>query len=257
MKKLTLSVIALSCFAANVSSHAVTLAESAYVSAKFGVSSVSNYDNKSSFTYKTLATSKSETSSVKLSDDSKTVFTGNIAYGVNFAPAYNVPVRLEVEYAYHDKAALHASASGSPVLSVGSLNIDNINYKHDLTLQSYMLNGYYDFTNHSRFTPYLSAGVGLAHTKLKTGAVLTSSTAIIEDGIGSNTKSHIALGVGAGFAYEISPKLHLDLGYRYLNGGNITNRLHYINKSTSDTVEVENKVKVDAHDVTLGLRYAF
>ncbi|WP_374251944.1 outer membrane protein [Acinetobacter brisouii] len=257
MKKLTLSAIALSCFTASVSSHAVTLAESAYVSAKFGASSVSNYDNKSSVTYNTVATSTSETASVKLSNDHKTVFTGNVAYGVNFEPAYQVPVRLEVEYAYHGKASLNSSVSGSPAVSVSGLDIDSISDKHELTLQSYMLNGYYDFKIGSRLTPYVSAGVGLAHTKLKTTAVMTSGSTTIDDNIGSNTKSHIALGIGAGFAYEINPKLHLDLGYRYLNGGNVTNRLHYINKSTSDTVEVENKVKVDAHDVTLGLRYAF
>lgn len=257
MKKFTLSAVAFTCFTASVASHAATLAESAYVSAKLGASSVANYDNKSSFTYNTVATSTSSTDSAKLSNDDKIVFTGNVAYGVNFAPAYNVPVRLEVEYAYHSKASVNSSASGSPVVSVGGLDIDEINYQHDITLQSYMLNGYYDFTNRSRFTPYISAGIGLAHTKLKTDAVLTSSTTTIEDGVGSHTKSHIAWGLGAGFAYEINPKLHLDVAYRYLNGGDVTNKLHYINQSTSDTVEVENKVKVDAHDLTLGLRYSF
>lgn len=50
MKKLTLSVIALSCFAANVSSHAATLAESAYVSAKVGVGIEDAHSNKISAT---------------------------------------------------------------------------------------------------------------------------------------------------------------------------------------------------------------
>ncbi|MCG2573811.1 porin family protein [Acinetobacter sp. ME22] len=265
MKKLTLSAVALSCLAASVSSHAVTLAESAYVSAKLGASSVANYDNKSSFSYTNTSTSTTDVSSaVKLSDDKKTVFSGNVAYGVNFEPAYHVPVRAEVEYSYHGKANLNSSASPYLTYTPTGLGLYTIQDKHELTLQTFMLNGYYDFKNSSRFTPYVSAGVGLAHTKLTTLTQITSNVSVEDNKITEN-KSRIAWAVGAGFSYEFTPKLSLDLTYRYLNAGSQTSSNYYdvsIVDSTNtyvrtDHLEKKNKVKVSAHDVTLGLRYAF
>ncbi|MHA3098308.1 outer membrane protein [Acinetobacter brisouii] len=265
MKKLTLSAIVLSYFTASVSSHAVTLAESAYVSAKVGASSVSNYENKSTFNYTNTSTDSTNVmSSVKLSNDHKTVFTGNIAYGVNFEPAYQVPVRLEVEYAYHGKVTLNSSASPFLTYTPTSLDLYSIQDKHELILQTFMLNGYYDFKNSSRFTPYVSAGVGLAHTKLTTSTQMTGNIPIADTKVSDN-KSHIAWAIGAGFSYEFTPKLSLDLTYRYLNGGNVTNTNYYGVNIVDDTktvirtdnLEKKNKVKVDAHDVTLGLRYAF
>ncbi len=38
-------------------------------------------------------------------------------------------------------------------------------------MATYMVNGYYDFHNSTAFTPYISAGVGLAHVKLKNNTI--------------------------------------------------------------------------------------
>jgi len=54
---------------------------------------------------------------------------------------------------------------------------------------SLLLNGWYDFTNDTRFTPYLGGGVGLSRG--------------------------VAYQAGGGIAYSLHPKFALDLGYRY------------------------------------------
>lgn len=259
MKKQLLTAVLLSCSGISFSSHAATLAQSAYVSAKLGASSIGSYSSKADFTYTPTSTSPftSDSDSVKLSKDHQTAFTGNIAYGVNFLPAYNVPIRLEFEYAYHDKVNLNSTVTGAPALTISGINITEMKNKNNVTSQTFMFNGYYDFINHSKFTPYLSVGLGSAYTKFETAAEIASSTTTIENNNASDKSSHFAWAVGAGVSYAINPNLSLDLSYRYLNMGESKNTLHYINHATSDTVDIENKIKVDAQDLTFGLRYSF
>ncbi|KJV39405.1 outer membrane protein [Acinetobacter brisouii] len=237
MKKLTLSVIALSCFTASVSSHAVTLAESAYVSAKVGVGIENAHNNKYSFTVTDVTTTPATNypGSVSIKSDSQSVFTGSLAYGFNLAPVYNIPVRAELEYAYHDTADFDYSQVYS-------------GYQLSTKVQTVMLNGYYDFKNKSAFTPYVSLGLGSA--SLKTTE---------HDNAGfskTKTNNDFAWSVGLGVAYTINPNFSVDLGYRYLDAGKAS-----VNDSgTIDPTLIyrdNTKAKISSHDVTLGLRYAF
>ena len=237
MKKLTLSVIALSCFAANVSSHAATLAESAYVSAKVGVGIENAHNNKYSATLTDLTTTPatSYSDSMQIKSDSQSVFTGSLAYGFNLAPVYNIPVRAELEYAYHDKADFDYSQFYS-------------GYKLSTKVQTVMLNGYYDFKNKSAFTPYVSLGLGSASLKTT-----------IHDGSGyskTKTNNDFAWSVGLGVAYAINPNFSVDLGYRYLDAGKASVNDTFTDGSTF-IYRDNTKAKISSHDVTLGLRYAF
>ncbi|PVZ89376.1 porin family protein [Serratia sp. S1B] len=236
MKKLTLSVIALSCFAASVSSHAATLAESAYVSAKVGVGIENTHDYKLSATLTdpstTPATNLSGSQSLK--SDSQSVFTGSLAYGFNLAPVYNIPVRAELEYAYHDTADF----SFKDLCSSCQLSTK---------VQTVMLNGYYDFKNKSAFTPYVSLGLGNASLK----------TTVHDDTGYSKTKTNndFAWSVGLGVAYTINPNFSVDLGYRYLDAGKASVSDSLTNGSA--TLSMNTKAQISSNDVTLGLRYAF
>ena len=78
---------------------------------------------------------------------------------------------------------------------------------------------YYDFPIHSRFKPYVGAGVGVARNHLRVDSITSPGT----NGIPSQTQSsnHFAWQLGAGVAYEIGPAVALDLGYRYFDGGSV------------------------------------
>lgn len=89
-----------------------------------------------------------------------------------------------------------------------------------------MANAYIDLGTYAGFTPYVGAGIGGAHVKwndLSNTACDASNAAncdptVIHDGV---SEWRFAYALMAGFSYDISHKLAVDLGYRYkkIEGG--------------------------------------
>jgi outer membrane immunogenic protein len=92
-------------------------------------------------------------------------------------------------------------------------DIDKINLKGmggvkgsgEITSTSGLLNGYYDFTNISAVTPFVSAGFGFMKAKVEDAALHSNA-----DG------TSMAYQVGAGLSYALNYNLALDVKYRYL-----------------------------------------
>lgn len=101
----------------------------------------------------------------------------------------------------------------------------------DISALSFLANGYYDFTNSSAFTPYLSAGLGFAKVKWAGDGESADDTVF-------------AYQVGAGVGYALSKKVTLDAKYRYF--------------ATSDP-KFFDTVKMDfaSHNLFLGVRVNF
>jgi opacity protein-like surface antigen len=78
---------------------------------------------------------------------------------------------------------------------------------------------YYDFQIPSRFKPYVGAGVGLAHNRMRVDSIPLSSAGTL--GARTESSNHFAWQLGGGVAYEIGPAVSLDLGYRYFDGGSV------------------------------------
>jgi len=81
----------------------------------------------------------------------------------------------------------------------------NISVDGDIYALSYMLKAYLDLENSSAFTPYFGGGVGF-------------STLFFDDpdnigGPFDNDQTLLAFKISVGTAYEMTPKLHLLLGY--------------------------------------------
>lgn len=87
-----------------------------------------------------------------------------------------------------------------------------------------MANGYADLTKHGRFTPYLGAGVGLAH--LRFGKLTNNATCV--DGAGADvpgcgyvgthggqSSTRFAWALMAGTAIDITERIKIDIGYRF------------------------------------------
>ena len=109
----------------------------------------------------------------------------------------------------------------------------------DFTSFTGFANAYWDITNYAGFTPYVGAGVGIARHNIKT---VTSPVT----GLPSNTNS-LAWNIMLGVSYDITPRMKLDLGYRYSHLGPM--------KSAGTTPILLDGYKV--HDVKLGIRYHF
>jgi len=76
-----------------------------------------------------------------------------------------------------------------------------------------LINGYYDFPNHTKFTPYASAGLGWLQNKISE----TRTGSAKFNGMGSSTRSSFAWQLGAGVSYAVSKNVAIDLGYRFLD----------------------------------------
>lgn len=107
-----------------------------------------------------------------------------------------------------------------------------------MTFYSGLLNLYVDFRNESNITPYITAGMGLAHVAMDSFDVA---------GIVSSTSKYtdtVMIGqVGGGLEMAVNENLALDVRYRYM----MTEEAHlgYLNSELS------------SHNVYAGLRFKF
>lgn len=158
----------------------------------------------------------------------------------------------------------------------------NLSYSEEGQINNYMALAslYYDFKNGSAFTPYVGAGIGVAmhalHRQFSETAVCTSRDYYYSDVAGYtglNTTPLMAQGCAGmnatrsgepnatgfgfaaalmtGFAYEMSPGVLLDTGYRfvYQNGKMTSTRPSALGFSAIDMPD-----RID-HEIRTGLRF--
>lgn len=124
-----------------------------------------------------------------------------------------------------------------------------------------LVNGYVDIGTWYRITPYVGAGVGVAFNHMS--GLTDYNVSYFGQPSGSSeghTNTQLAYAFMAGFAYDLTPHLKLDFGYRYLNMGRISSGEINCYGGTpvcgDDSREVQH-YRLDSHDIRLGLRYAF
>jgi len=121
-----------------------------------------------------------------------------------------------------------------------------------------LVNGYVDLNGlmpnaFGSFQPYLTAGVGFSRNSMGTAAGRAFGVSGTQSGA---TNTDLAWSIGAGVAYPINQNLTFDVGYKYLDLGELrtgsTNTAGGV--TTTSTVQ---KADLQAHVVTAGLRWAF
>jgi opacity protein-like surface antigen len=159
------------------------------------------------------------------------------AVGLNFK-SMGLPVRAELEYAYHSQLDYNPTPTfiGALVPSYLRSHVDS---------QTLFVNAYYDIATGTAFTPYVGGGLGMAwnHTKA-TGTVI--ATGASQDY--RKTTERFAWNLGAGCAYDLSENWKLSAGYRYLDLGKVV---------WGDSASQLSSKDITAHEVMLGLRYQF
>jgi len=148
--------------------------------------------------------------------DAGLAFTG--AAGYNFGM-----FRLEGELAYQQND-----------FNTGNISFNNNNRYHsvdgDTSVWSGLVNGYFDFHNSSRFTPFVGGGIGLASIDIDTLGL-------------DDDDSVFAWQVGCGVAFAINDQLNLDLTYRYF--------------ATEDPEYAGLNYEFSSNNFYAGLRYQF
>lgn len=174
-------------------------------------------------------------------DDS---FGGGVAIGYDFGAVGQAPVRLELEYLYHGqvKGDYGNQSSGS----INNLPMVSMDQNMKASVHTVMANVYLDFPNESDFTPYIGAGVGGAYVDAQVtglqsltmehptaryynqldnaGNSWNGSTSNVYGPYrgsiyGQQNSWNFAWNANAGFSYQMTPNVALDLGYRYSDFG--------------------------------------
>lgn len=219
-----------------------------YTSLKAGVS-----DNKFKDTELTMsATSETFHTDNMESNIYPTISTG---LGYDFSQHYNINVRAEFEYTYRDTNKFYETTVRNSYNYSVPPNID-----HKFKSQSLMFNGYYDFKNSSKFTPYIGVGVGITKLKKITSYFFNPAAGFPSDPIlNSETDNLFTWSAGAGLAYAINNNVNLDLSYKYIHTNNYEFSSHLPNSGYLTGTPSDNKLtgKMSSQDYSLGIRYNF
>jgi outer membrane protein OmpA-like peptidoglycan-associated protein len=175
--------------------------------------------------------------------DNSIMYGGGI--GVRFNPMFRSDItvdgirRLNIEGTNAVGAGVSSSAHVSSVIG--------------------LVNGYFDFngvwpTVFGRFQPYIDAGVGVARNDLSRTAFAANGANIAN--VSSHAYTNFAWGAGAGVAYAVAPNLLVDLGYKYLDLGEMhSGTTLSVGAAKVNTARMIADLKV--HTVMLGVRYEF
>jgi opacity protein-like surface antigen len=132
-------------------------------------------------------------SDVKIPGTSKITASYDLGFGMNMSGGYNFDgARIEGELGYKSTEIDKISGPGRSGYVQGA----------DVTIMSYMVNGYYDVRTPSPVTPYIGVGLGLVNVKIDINGMS-----------GDDTVFAYQLMTGLGIA--IKKNLILDLSYRF------------------------------------------
>lgn len=169
-------------------------------------------------------------------DEKHDFYNGAIAAGYQFGNGW----RSEGEYVFKKKSEY---TSGSTTFA-SSYN------HHKVDAQRLMLNVYRDYALGYDFSLYGTIGLGIAKVKSDGWQGNTSRQ------YASSTQNNLAYAVGGGVSYAAMERLSFDLGYRYVDMGNIESG--YNNFTNARGLKDEQmKARLVSSEFALGVRYLF
>ncbi len=126
-----------------------------------------------------------------------------------------------------------------------TLGSQQANGDGDLEVLTFMLNGYYDFNNSTRFIPFIGGGAGVGKLNMD-----SPSPALIQ-----NTESDLvfAYQFTAGTAYQFTKSFSLLASYRYLG----TTEGEFDTQAPSIGFSGKTKQDYSAHQIRIGGRFSF
>ncbi len=115
---------------------------------------------------------------------------------------------------------------------------------------AWMFNGFIDFHNNSRITPYLGGGIGFATIALsdthgRSAGSGTSSNPLL---YGAGNDTVFAWQAGAGLEIALNRKLSLDIGYRYFD----SDRAYF-----DSDLAILSSMKFVSHTTAVGVRFKY
>ena len=145
--------------------------------------------------------------------------------------------RMEAEFAWQQND-LDSIEANVPFDSEFSVDLKTP-ASGDVSVASGMLNGYVDFPIGGNWTPFVTAGIGMAKVEVNDYNVPDSG-----EPDWSDDDTMLAWQVGAGVGYALNEQMTLEVKYRYF---------------ATDDAEFEDGTEMEfaSHNIYLGLRYTF
>ena len=171
------------------------------------------FDGKGGPSYSALSSVKSATAGETTYESSGSNIIGafGMAGGYEWMYKYHIPLRTELEFMNRTEVTYDAAplttANGSGSLASTAQNITT------------MANAYWHFPVGSKiWWPYVSGGLGWAHTKTKSTYNASGSNTGTDY---SNTNDNLAWSVGAGVSLKMGPDMTNDIELRHVDLGSV------------------------------------
>ncbi len=165
------------------------------------------------------------------SDGTRGVFQFDNGYAVNAAIGYKFGMpRIEGEISWQKNDFDKQIETGTTRNAGG-----------DLSVSAFMINGYLDFETHTRFTPFITLGIGFANVDVND--LTSSGTKVLDD-----NDTVMAYQAGAGVAVDIAENIVLDFKYRYFM------------TQDQDFTAIDKSIihnEFSSHNLLIGIRYSF
>ena len=172
--------------------------------------------------------------------NSDTLFVGG---GIGYN--WNSWLRFDGTFEYRGRTQVNARGVFDPLTGNGDA------YQGYVKSWVFLANAYVDLGTWNCFTPYVGAGVGGAYNQLADFVDMGIGTT--GAGFGRNSANwSLAWALHAGISYDVSKNLKVDLAYRYLNYGSVTDTVDCIGGCIPDSYKFNN---LSSHDIMLGLRW--
>jgi opacity protein-like surface antigen len=124
------------------------------------------------------------------------------------------------------------------------------------------LNGYYDVAKLGAFTPYVTAGAGIAFNNAGDLTMVEKASGKLTNVQKGQRSSSFTWNIGGGARIDIAEDVGVDIGYKYVDLGSVKTSNKFITHSLLtgfDTPSSQDpaKSRLKAHEVTIGLFYKF
>jgi opacity protein-like surface antigen len=161
---------------------------------------------------------------------------------------FNNWLRFDVTGEYRAKARVYAYGSYTPTGGGSDLDI----YQGYLSSWVFLANAYVDLGTWYCLTPFVGVGIGGAYNTLSDFTDIGPQTG--GNGVGRNPSSwNLAWALHAGVAYNVSKNFKVELSYRYLNYGSITDTVDCVGGCNPDSYKFD---KLSSQDIMLSLRWS-
>ena len=167
--------------------------------------------------------------------------------GVGAGYRYNEWFRADVTLGY-DFPADFEGTSPCPPVACGAPTVNR--ESAEISAWTALANAYVDLGNYDGFSFYVGAGAGAALVMVDDIVTEDSSTGTFTS-IDGDEEWNLAWALMAGMAYGFTPRMTFDLGYRYLNLGEVSGDTVPLGAGDGDFTYDD----LQAHEIRAGLRY--